>query len=56
MATYSVDNNFWRDPSQWGTALLVLDDNNKQGFAKYSEAELTLTTTRDWTEEGVAEL
>jgi hypothetical protein len=31
-------------------------DNNKQGLAKYSEAELTLTTTRDWTEEGVAEL
>ena len=26
MATYSVDNNFWRDPSQWGTALLVLGD------------------------------
>jgi hypothetical protein len=31
-------------------------DNNKQGFAKYSEAELTLATTRDWTEEGVTEL
>jgi hypothetical protein len=31
-------------------------DNNKQGFAKYSEAELTLTDTRDWTEENVAEL
>ena len=31
-------------------------DNNKQGFAKYSEAELTLTAPRDWTEEGVAEL
>ncbi|MHC4627458.1 MAG: hypothetical protein ACYTDV_10800, partial [Planctomycetota bacterium] len=31
-------------------------DNNKQGFAKYSEAELTLTTARDWTEEGVVEL
>ena len=31
-------------------------DNNKQGFAKYSEVELTLTDTRDWTEEGVAEL
>ena len=31
-------------------------DNNKQGFAKYSETELTLTDARDWTEEGVAEL
>jgi hypothetical protein len=31
-------------------------DNNKQGFANYSEAELTLTTPRDWTQEGVAEL
>jgi len=31
-------------------------DNNKQGFAKYSEAELALTAPRDWTEEGVTEL
>jgi PA14 domain/Concanavalin A-like lectin/glucanases superfamily len=31
-------------------------DNNKQGFANYSQAELTLTAPRDWTEEGVAEL
>jgi hypothetical protein len=31
-------------------------DNNKQGFAKYSEVELTLTVVRDWTEQGVAEL
>jgi len=31
-------------------------DNNKQDFACYSEAELTLTATRDWTEGGVAEL
>jgi hypothetical protein len=31
-------------------------DNNKQGFAKYSEAELTLRASRDWTEAGVAEL
>jgi hypothetical protein len=31
-------------------------DNNKQGFAKYSEVELTLTAPRDWTEEGVVEL
>jgi hypothetical protein len=31
-------------------------DNNKQGYAKYSETELTLTAPRDWTEEGVVEL
>jgi Concanavalin A-like lectin/glucanases superfamily/Gylcosyl hydrolase family 115 C-terminal domain len=31
-------------------------DNNKQGFAKYSEAELTLSYPRDWTEGGVDEL
>ena len=31
-------------------------DNNKQGFKKYSEAELTLTAPRDWTKSGVEEL
>ncbi|MHC4203253.1 MAG: sugar-binding protein [Planctomycetota bacterium] len=31
-------------------------DNNKQGFANYSEAVKTLSDTRDWTEEGVTEL
>ncbi|MHC4204234.1 MAG: LamG-like jellyroll fold domain-containing protein [Planctomycetota bacterium] len=31
-------------------------DNNKQGYAYYSEAELTLTAQRDWMAEGVAEL
>ena len=31
-------------------------DNNKQGYSRYSEAELTLTSARDWTEEGVSEL
>ncbi|MHC4206403.1 MAG: hypothetical protein ACYSTT_17260, partial [Planctomycetota bacterium] len=31
-------------------------DNNKQGYANYSEAELTLTEQRNWTEEDVAEL
>ncbi len=31
-------------------------DNNKQGFAKYSEAEYKLTAPRDWTEESVGEL
>jgi len=31
-------------------------DNNKQGYSKYSEVELTLSDVRDWTAEGVAEL
>jgi hypothetical protein len=31
-------------------------DNNKQGYAKYSETELSLTNQRDWTAEGVIEL
>ena len=31
-------------------------NNNKQGYAYYSEAELTLTATRDWTEGGVTDL
>jgi hypothetical protein len=34
----------------------VAYDNNKQGFAKYSEVELKLTAPRNWTEEGVGEL
>jgi hypothetical protein len=31
-------------------------NNNKQGYSKYSEIELTLTNPRDWTMEDVAEL
>jgi len=31
-------------------------NNNQQGSNKYSEAKLTLTDTRDWTEEGVTRL
>jgi len=31
-------------------------DNNKQGFAYHSEAEMTLSSGRDWTSEGVKEL
>ena len=31
-------------------------DNNKQGVAKYSEAQLTLTAPRDWTASSVEEL
>ncbi len=34
-------------------AMPLFYDNNKQGFFKYSEAELTLTYPRDWTEKGV---
>jgi hypothetical protein len=34
----------------------VVYDNNKQGYSKYSEVELTLTNPRDWTKDGVAEL
>ena len=31
-------------------------NNNKQGYAYYSEAEKKLTESRDWTEQGVTEL
>jgi len=31
-------------------------DNDKQGYSKYSEVELTMTDQRDWTAEGVEEL
>jgi hypothetical protein len=31
-------------------------DNNKEGFAMYSEVEMVLSETRDWTDEGVNEL
>jgi hypothetical protein len=34
----------------------VAYDNNKQGYAKYSEVELTLTAPRDWTKNEVTEL
>ena len=34
----------------------VAYDNNKQGYAYYSEVEHTLVDQRDWTEEGVTEL
>jgi hypothetical protein len=36
-----------------GQAMPFFYDNNKQGFFKYSEAEMTLTSRRDWTREGV---
>jgi hypothetical protein len=31
-------------------------DNNKQGYSKYSEVELKLSSVRDWTAEGITEL
>ncbi len=39
-----------------GQSMPVAYDNNKQGFAKYSEVELTLTSPRDWTANGVTTL
>jgi hypothetical protein len=37
-------------------SMRYLYDNNKEGYAKYSEAEMTLSYPRDWTEEDVIEL
>jgi len=34
----------------------MLYDNNKQGYAYYSEVEMTLSEARNWTDEGVNEL
>ena len=39
-----------------GKSMPFAYDNDKQGFANYSEVELTLMAQRDWTEESVAEL
>jgi hypothetical protein len=39
-----------------GQSMPVVFDNNKQGYSKYSEVELTLDAIRDWTAEGVTEL
>jgi hypothetical protein len=39
-----------------GQSMPLSYDNNKQGYSKYSEAELKLTAPRDWTEESVANL
>ena len=39
-----------------GQSMPLAYDNNKQGFSKYSEAELTLTAPRDWTKNEVEEL
>jgi hypothetical protein len=39
-----------------GRSMSYWYDNNKQGCACYSEADLTLTDPRDWTDGGVVEL
>jgi hypothetical protein len=39
-----------------GHSMPVVYDNNKQGYSKYSEVEMTLTDPRDWTKDGVVEL
>ncbi len=39
-----------------GKSMPVQYDNNKQGYAFYSEVEKTLSYPRDWTEEGVGTL
>jgi hypothetical protein len=39
-----------------GQSMPIVFDNNKQGYAFYSEVEHTLTNQRNWTEEGVVEL
>ena len=49
----SIESIFVRSGSQ---SMRYLYDNNKEGYAKYSEAEMTLSYPRDWTEENVVEL
>jgi len=39
-----------------GQSMPVSYNNNKQGFARYSETELTLTSPRDWTKYDISEL
>jgi len=39
-----------------GHSMPYLYNNNKEGYAKYSEVEKTLSYPRDWTEQDVAEL
>jgi hypothetical protein len=39
-----------------GKSMPLSYDNNKQGYARYSQTELTLTAPRDWTQQGVMEL
>jgi hypothetical protein len=39
-----------------GQSMPLVYDNNKQGYAYYSEVEHALTDQRDWTKQGVGEL
>jgi hypothetical protein len=39
-----------------GKSMPLVFDNNKQGYSKNSEVDLTLSMIRNWTEEGVTEL
>ncbi|HCO92749.1 MAG TPA: hypothetical protein DIU00_02160 [Phycisphaerales bacterium] len=39
-----------------GQSMPLVYDNNKQGYACYSEVEHTLTNQRDWSDQGVTEL
>jgi hypothetical protein len=39
-----------------GQSMPLAYDNNKQGFAKYSETEFTLISPRDWGKYGISEL
>ena len=39
-----------------GQSMPLFYDNNKQGYSKYSETEMTLSTRRDWTQYDVGEL
>ena len=39
-----------------GQSMPMTYDNNKQGYSKYSETELTLTEPRDWTDGNVSQL
>jgi hypothetical protein len=39
-----------------GQSMPLFYDNNKQGYWKYSETEMTLSTRRDWTQYDVGEL
>jgi len=50
--SYTEEGN----PHGGAQAIPFFYDNNKQGVAKYSEAERTLTNDRDWTQKGVVEL
>jgi len=51
-ASYAEESIF----NNGAQAMPISYNNNKQGYAKYSEVDFMLTDLRDWTEEDVAEL